>query len=200
MPESDAKRPFKREFASRGYNSMVRLFLHSKLYDHQCGFKAFRRALLELLDEIENQHWFWTLNCLSGPSTGATGSLSSLFTGGMEDQARSISQRISLEWVRRSSAWWNCFFGLIFRKGKIFLTAFLAILILALLQPFWRIEVLDIKHVSPEHWLLHLLLRFLAPERMRFQQILNRLGNHYGIGFLTGSIFISQSANVILPR
>jgi uncharacterized protein (TIRG00374 family) len=34
---------------------------------------------------------------------------------------------------------------------------------------------------------------------MRFQQILNRLGNHYGIGFLTGSIFISQSANVILP-
>ena len=55
MPESDAKRPFKREFASRGYNSMVRLFLHSKLYDHQCGFKAFRRGpLLELPDEIEN--------------------------------------------------------------------------------------------------------------------------------------------------
>ena len=34
---------------------------------------------------------------------------------------------------------------------------------------------------------------------IRFQQILNRLGNHYGLGFLTGSIFISQSANVILP-
>ena len=34
---------------------------------------------------------------------------------------------------------------------------------------------------------------------MRFQQILNRLGNRYGLGFLTGSIFISQSANVILP-
>ena len=65
MPESDAKRPFKREFASRGYNFLVRLFLRSKLYDHQCGFKAFRReALFELLDEIENQHWFWDTELL----------------------------------------------------------------------------------------------------------------------------------------
>ncbi|MCO5380851.1 MAG: glycosyltransferase family 2 protein [Methanosarcina barkeri] len=65
MHESDAKRPFKREFASRGYNFLVRLFLRSKLYDHQCGFKAFRRkALFELLDEIENEHWFWDTEVL----------------------------------------------------------------------------------------------------------------------------------------
>jgi len=65
MPESDAKRPFKREFASRGYNHLVRLFLRSKLYDHQCGFKAFRRkALFEILDVVENQHWFWDTELL----------------------------------------------------------------------------------------------------------------------------------------
>ncbi|WP_269850294.1 lysylphosphatidylglycerol synthase transmembrane domain-containing protein [Methanosarcina horonobensis] len=39
----------------------------------------------------------------------------------------------------------------------------------------------------------------MALRGVRFQQILKRLGNHYGLGFLTGSIFISQSANVILP-
>lgn len=99
---------------------MVRLLLHSKLYDHQCGFKAFRRGpLLELLDEIENQHWFWDTELLVRAQHRGYRSLSSLFTGGMEDQARSISQRISLEWVRRSSAsGGNCFSGLIFRKGQ----------------------------------------------------------------------------------
>lgn len=65
MPKSDAKRPFKREFASRGYNFLVRHFLRSKLYDHQCDFKAFRRnAIFEFLDEIENQHWFWDTELL----------------------------------------------------------------------------------------------------------------------------------------
>lgn len=34
--------------------------LHSKLYDHQCGFKAFKKApLFELIDDIENEHWLW---------------------------------------------------------------------------------------------------------------------------------------------
>ena len=34
--------------------------LGSKLYDHQCGFKSFKREpLLGLLDEVEATHWFW---------------------------------------------------------------------------------------------------------------------------------------------
>jgi glycosyltransferase AglD len=65
MPKSNAKRPFKREFASRGYNHLVRLMLRSKVFDHQCGFKAFRRkALFEILDEVENHHWFWDTELL----------------------------------------------------------------------------------------------------------------------------------------
>ena len=65
MPESDAKRPFNRKFASRGYNFLARLFLRSKIYDHQCGFKAFRReSFIKLLDEIENEHWFWDTEVL----------------------------------------------------------------------------------------------------------------------------------------
>jgi glycosyltransferase involved in cell wall biosynthesis len=60
MPQSQVKRPIKRDIASRGYNFLVRTFLHSKLYDHQCGFKAFRREpLLNLLDKVKDTYWFW---------------------------------------------------------------------------------------------------------------------------------------------
>jgi glycosyltransferase involved in cell wall biosynthesis len=60
MPQSKVKRPLKRSFASQGFNFLVRTLLHSKLYDHQCGFKAFRREpLFDLLDKVKDTHWFW---------------------------------------------------------------------------------------------------------------------------------------------
>jgi glycosyltransferase involved in cell wall biosynthesis len=60
MPQSQVKRPIKRGIASQGFNFLVRTFLHSNLYDHQCGFKAFRReSLFNLLDEVKDTHWFW---------------------------------------------------------------------------------------------------------------------------------------------
>jgi len=60
LPQSDVKRPFKRGFASKGFNFLTRLMLGSKLYDHQCGFKSFRReALFALMDDIKDTHWFW---------------------------------------------------------------------------------------------------------------------------------------------
>lgn len=60
LPQSNVKRPFKRGFASQGFNFLTRLMLGSKLYDHQCGFKSFRRkALFELMDSVKDTHWFW---------------------------------------------------------------------------------------------------------------------------------------------
>jgi len=60
LPESNVKRPFKRGFASKGFNYLTRLMLGSKLYDHQCGFKSFRReALFSLMDNVKDTHWFW---------------------------------------------------------------------------------------------------------------------------------------------
>ena len=57
---ADIKREFKREFVSRIYNFLVRLFFNSKLLDHQCGFKAFKKqSLIKFIDEIENNGWFW---------------------------------------------------------------------------------------------------------------------------------------------
>jgi len=65
MPHSDAVRSVKRGLASKGFNFLVRTFLKSKLYDHQCGFKAFgRQALLDLLDQVQDGHWFWDTEIL----------------------------------------------------------------------------------------------------------------------------------------
>jgi glycosyltransferase involved in cell wall biosynthesis len=65
LSQSKVKRTFTRGFASKTYNFMVRLILGSKVKDHQCGFKAFQReSTLELLDEVEANHWFWDTEIL----------------------------------------------------------------------------------------------------------------------------------------
>lgn len=65
LPDSDITRSIGREIKSRGYNWLVHVFLGSRLQDHQCGFKAFRREkLLSLLPQIQDTHWFWDTEVL----------------------------------------------------------------------------------------------------------------------------------------
>jgi len=60
MPKSEAERTFSRGLSSKTYNFLVRRLLGSKLRDHQCGFKAFKREpLLNLIGKVEAKHWFW---------------------------------------------------------------------------------------------------------------------------------------------
>jgi len=65
LPSSKTKRSFKRDVASRGFNLLVRTILGSRLYDHQCGFKAFDTKKVQmLLGEVEDTHWFWDTEML----------------------------------------------------------------------------------------------------------------------------------------
>jgi glycosyltransferase AglD len=65
LPESKAERTFSRGISSKTYNFLVRHMLGSKLYDHQCGFKAFKREpLMSLIDKVEATHWFWDTEIL----------------------------------------------------------------------------------------------------------------------------------------
>ncbi|NMB79667.1 MAG: glycosyltransferase [Methanomicrobiales archaeon] len=65
LPSSDTVRTGGREIASRGYNFLVRLFLGSRIFDHQCGFKGFRREkILPVLPMIRSGHWFWDTEIL----------------------------------------------------------------------------------------------------------------------------------------
>jgi glycosyltransferase AglD len=60
LHESKAERTRSRSISSKTYNFLVRNMLGSKLQDHQCGFKAFKREpLMSLLDKVEAAHWFW---------------------------------------------------------------------------------------------------------------------------------------------
>lgn len=65
LPESTVERTFSRAVSSKSYNFLVRHMLHSKVKDHQCGFKAFKRdAVLSLLGEVKATHWFWDTEIL----------------------------------------------------------------------------------------------------------------------------------------
>jgi glycosyltransferase AglD len=65
LRESKAKRSVVRYVASKGFNMLVRVFLGSKLTDHQCGFKAFRKeSVLPVINEVEDQGWFWDTELL----------------------------------------------------------------------------------------------------------------------------------------
>jgi hypothetical protein len=65
LPESRVERTLGRSISSKSYNFLVRHMLGSKLVDHQCGFKAFRKEpVLSLLGEVEATHWFWDTEIL----------------------------------------------------------------------------------------------------------------------------------------
>lgn len=60
MQGSRVKRPSIRNVASIAYNLLVRLIFKDDISDHQCGFKAFRRALLDdMLDSVVSHDWSW---------------------------------------------------------------------------------------------------------------------------------------------
>ena len=65
LSESKVERSRTRQIASKSYNFLVHAMLGSKVKDHQCGFKAFKReALMPLLDEVTACHWFWDTELL----------------------------------------------------------------------------------------------------------------------------------------
>ncbi|MDD5474492.1 MAG: glycosyltransferase family 2 protein [Candidatus Methanoperedens sp.] len=65
LPQSNVKRPLKRGLASKGFNFLTRLMLGSKLYDHQCGFKSFKRtSLFAIMGTVKDTHWFWDTELL----------------------------------------------------------------------------------------------------------------------------------------
>jgi glycosyltransferase AglD len=65
LKDSKVERSLRRSISSKSYNFLVRLMLGSKLRDHQCGFKGFKRKpTLQLLDEVRATHWFWDTEIL----------------------------------------------------------------------------------------------------------------------------------------
>jgi len=70
LKESKLKREMNRLLISRVYNWFMRFYFGSKLYDHQCGFKAFSRKEYRQLiketgyDSTYSRGWFWDVEML----------------------------------------------------------------------------------------------------------------------------------------
>jgi glycosyltransferase AglD len=65
LPQSKVERSLRRDLSSKTFNFLVRQMLGSKVHDHQCGFKGFKREpTMLLLDEVEATHWFWDTEIL----------------------------------------------------------------------------------------------------------------------------------------
>jgi glycosyltransferase involved in cell wall biosynthesis len=109
FPESKVKRSGTRHIASITYNFLVRALLGSVVEDHQCGFKAFRREpLLQLLDEVQANHWFWDTEILVRAYRRGykIKEIPVSWKGGRETKVRLLQDSLNMGW-QIFSLWWH---------------------------------------------------------------------------------------------
>ncbi|MEK6923986.1 MAG: glycosyltransferase, partial [Candidatus Micrarchaeota archaeon] len=65
LSTSSTRRSSLRLFLSKGFNLLIQLLLGSRVSDHQCGFKGFRREVaISLCRQAVEAHWFWDTELL----------------------------------------------------------------------------------------------------------------------------------------
>ncbi|MDL5361994.1 flippase-like domain-containing protein [Halalkalicoccus sp. NIPERK01] len=206
MPGRKADRPLKRGGASRVFNGLVRLALPSDLRDHQCGFKAFdRETAFELFDAVEDDHWYWDTEVLV--------------------RAQNMGYRVKefpVEWTSKGDStvdfsrdvldmgggvgrmWWEYSVDpRITQRTTVAGGILFTLLLIVFGAQFFDIgEVLArMSEADPLLIALSALVYVVSLPLMgvRYRDILDELGFHEKVGFLTGAIFISQTGNVVFP-
>jgi len=206
LPASDADRPAKRGVASDGYNTLVRLFLRSHLQDHQCGFKAFDRAVLfEVLEDVEDDHWFWDTEVLVRAQRAGyrVGEFPVDWTP-KGDSKVDIVRDIFGMGSQILRTWWQLSVSPRITR-RVSLAAGTGLVVVALLlmtvyldpsEVIARMSGADRALVAASAlvYLLSWPLRGL-----RYRDILAAIGYHERWDFLTGAVFISQTGNLVFP-
>jgi glycosyltransferase involved in cell wall biosynthesis len=109
LPESEVERSRTRGIFSKFYNFLVRTMLGSEIMDHQCGFKSFRREpLMQILDEVEANHWFWDTEILVRASRKGyrIKEIPVEWTSGRETKVRLVKDTFSMFW-QTTKLWWK---------------------------------------------------------------------------------------------
>ena len=66
LPGAQVARCMRREVISRTYNAIARSFLHYRIADAQCGFKAIRTCVAhDLIPQIQDNEWFFDTELLA---------------------------------------------------------------------------------------------------------------------------------------
>jgi uncharacterized protein (TIRG00374 family) len=206
LAASEADRPAKRDVPSRTYNGLVRLFLRSSVHDHQCGFKAFDRAVLEtLLDDIEDDHWFWDTELLVRAQRAGyrVKEFPVAWTPKGDTTVDFVRDVLGMgSGILRT--WWGLDVApRITRRVTLAAGTLLTILAVGLMTQYLDIgTVLDEMSAADPMLVAAAALVYLCswPVRgTRYRDILDELGFTEGVGFLTGAVFISQTGNLVFP-
>jgi len=206
LPGSEADRPAKRGVPSLVYNTLVRLFLRSGLRDHQCGFKAFdREVLLELLADVEDDHWFWDTEVLV-----------------RAQRAGYRVREFPVDWTPRGDSkvdivrdvfgmgsqilrtWWQLSVSpRVTRRVSLGAGTLLVVAAVLLMTVYLdpsevlaRMAGADAALVAASG-LVYLLSWPLRG--IRYRDILAAIGYREQWGFLMGAVFISQTGNLVFP-
>lgn len=202
LKESKTKRPLNRDVASKVYNLLVRILLRSKIHDHQCGFKAFRKsAILKISELVKDTHWFWDTEVLvlAQRMGFKVKEIPVHWEHGGETKVRfkkdvvyMFSQilRMLLEDISKS-------------KKFYFFASFLAIAILVLLSIstgvsnfFLSLSTLKLEFVAIAS--IFYSLSFII-RGFRFKYLVSRLEENCSLKTSTFAVSIGQTVNVITP-
>ncbi|MFB6074531.1 MAG: flippase-like domain-containing protein [Haloarculaceae archaeon] len=206
LPENRADRPAKRGVPSRGYNGLVRLFLRSDLRDHQCGFKAFdRAALFSLLEEVEDDHWFWDTEVLVRAQR--EGYRVKEFAVDWEPKGDSKVDLVRDVFGMGSQilrTWWQVSVSpRITRRRSMAAGVLLVVVALLLMTQYLDFGQVLAEMADADYRLIALAAGVYVlswPLRgLRYRDVLGAIGYHERWGFLTGAVFVSQTGNLVFP-
>lgn len=205
-PDSEVERPTVRAIPSAVYNALVRGLLGSSVYDHQCGFKAFDREVLEsIIAEVDAEHWFWDTEVLVRAQAHGHRviELPVRWSEPGDSTVNVAGDSVSMG-RQLLGLWWRLRLQPAFRRYRaplaLILTLLLGYLVLEVAADPG--EILDeIARVDP--WLLAVAAAVYLvswPIRgLRYRDILVHLGYTERVGFLTGAVFVSQMGNLLVP-
>lgn len=199
MKESETSRPFKRDLASRTYNFLVRFLLGSKLRDHQCGFKAFKKSsILPLLDKVKDSHWFWDTELLV---LAQREGLKIKEIPVKWRQGRDTKVRFKRDVIYMFSQILRMWFESKRSKKFFAFSVILSILILVFLAFYsgFKIEnLLEIDYFFLISAIAVYLITFFA-RGYRFSYVLKTMGFEVPTTFSTEGVAVSQMVNVVTP-
>ncbi len=202
LKESKAERPLKRDLASKVYNLLVRLMLGSKIRDHQCGFKAFKKdVILDIGKKVKDNHWFWDTEVLvlaqklgykvkEIPVVWKHGGETKVEFG--KDVVYMFSQILRMWFDEKKRS-----------KKYLVITTLIALAILVFIAykaGFVGVyeEILKIKPSFVAFAVFIYAISYLV-RGYRFEYILSKLKFRTGVIFSSAAVSISQMVNVITP-
>jgi uncharacterized membrane protein YbhN (UPF0104 family) len=206
VPGEEQARDPERGVASTGYNTLVRLVLRSPLYDHQCGFKVFdREALFDLLDDVQDDHWFWDTEVLvRAQRAGYDVREFPVQWAPTGDTTVDLVRDVFGMGSGIVRLWWQLSVRPRIDRRVTMVAGTLLVLVAVALMTLYLdpAEVLSaMGSADPALMALATVVYLLSwPLRgLRYRDILAELGYRERVGFLTAAVFISQTGNLVFP-